>query len=132
MLAKNWQNLIKQIEKEVTYPTIRLLDLVRDQHIRLPDEVRQKLLRATELHERCCEQERLQELVHQGLRYNASFIIVDFFARSKQPCFPLTKYYVHQPGARRLHKKITGNRRVWEQVNSISVRICVLASVPTP
>jgi hypothetical protein len=35
----------------------------------LPDDVRRELLDATELHERCCKQEHLQEVVHQGLRY---------------------------------------------------------------
>ena len=46
----------------------RVLELARDQQVKLPDHVRHSLRRAADLHKQCCEQERLQELVHQGLR----------------------------------------------------------------
>ena len=54
----------------VEFDLCRLLGLARSGHILLPTQIHNSLQRAAELHERCCEQERIQELVHQGLRYS--------------------------------------------------------------
>lgn len=45
----------------------RLLDVAEDQRA-LPDDLQRSLARAIQLHARLCEQERMQDVVHQGLR----------------------------------------------------------------
>jgi hypothetical protein len=45
----------------------RLLDVAQDQRA-LPDDQQRSLARAIQLHARLCEQERMQDVVQQGLR----------------------------------------------------------------
>ena len=66
----------------------RLLDVPREEQP-LPNETRRALLRAVELHQRCCEQERLQELVHQGLRLQRVAVCLSLLQRFAACCHSL-------------------------------------------